>query len=445
MSDVKVTLSAQDAQLKAGLASAKAQVDKFAKESEGSFSGMGAKLAGLFTIGGIVAATKSLLDWVGAQNDAADSLNMTRESFQGLTGAFEQSSVSQETFTKGMGKLNQSVQEARDGNEKMIADFEKLGVKWEDVRDKSPEEILYLIADGMKNAKDPTEALAAVMSVLGKAGRAMAAELKGGGDALREHAATVKKLTEEETMYLDKLGDKWDEYRKKAGVLAGKTINFLGNLTDPLPDRDKPKPTAEHQAQVKAAIQRAHTKLMLSQPDGEERLNDEAWDRHDKAMQGQPASKADPRVAKQIEDAAKEVTEQLRKQQQIDDAIRDGELDRAQNLKDRLDAEKKVTEELQKQTREQAIKDYKARANSSPEQRRAGLVAKHRDERQNREFASREKEKERVKKSNDRQLANDHLKHRPDRDGGKDKDSGTKVLESIDKKLERLAQKLMVA
>lgn len=224
MSDVKVKVTAETAALEAGLKKAKGDVDKFAKETEGAFTGMQSKLAAVFTVRAFVGAVKGAIDFAGAIKDTSDALSISEENLQGLQGAFNKSGVSSEQFGKAMTKLNESVQSARDGSESALESFGRLGIKWEDIRDKSPEDILFLISEGMKNAKNPTEALTAAMDLLGKNGKRMIGELKGGSDALREHADEISKLTTQEVESIDALGDAWDQLVISAKVGGGKFV-----------------------------------------------------------------------------------------------------------------------------------------------------------------------------------------------------------------------------
>lgn len=146
---------------------------------------------------GFTEAIKSLYEFTTGIQRTADTLDMTVESWQRLSAAFEAHS-SPEKVEKAMVKLNQSIEEARSGNADMVASFEKLGVTWEDLFRASPEEILYKIADSAKESKDPTETLASIMAVMGRNARTMVADLKQGSEEIKrvgDSAAVVSEKT----------------------------------------------------------------------------------------------------------------------------------------------------------------------------------------------------------------------------------------------------------
>ena len=397
MSDVKVTIGADGQGLKDGLAQAKGHVDKFKHESEGAFASLGERIVEIFAVEKILEFGKKLFEFGSDIKNTAMALNLSTDSVQGLGGAFEQTGASSEQFKNGVIKLNQSLQEARDGNEKMIGDFERLGVTWADIRDKSPEEILYLIADGMHDAKDKTEALAAAMGLLGKGGKALAAGLSGGGEELKHHADEVTKATDKELERVKELevaynslihtlsiyamkavvdvanipenaakvvenrGTIWSGLKSGAkqigsAFMAGPSALYdklLGGITQEQSDKLRGFDPAKYIADTKAASGEA--KVDGPRYHKGDKFTDslgEGTYGHDDDLGNTGNTTQSPKIQKEIAEGAKEVMETMRKQQEIDDAIADGEKDRAEKLKDRLDKEKKLTDEkkLQLQT-----------------------------------------------------------------------------------------------
>lgn len=423
MSDVKVRITAENQGLKDGLSKAKADVDKFAKETEGAFSGLSGKLAAVFSVGAIIGAGRAIFDFVGGIQDTSDALDMSAESVQGLSGAFAQSGVNAEKFAAGMAKLNQTVQEARDGNDKMIGDFGRLGVKWEDIRDKSPEDILYQIADGMHDATDPTEALAAAMAVLGKAGKSMAAELRGGSAALREHRDEVYKLTAAEVAEVDAAGDMITVGENGAKVLGSsvlaKWVNFGQTVVDKvLPTLRTPAPTPDEMKAQRAAAKSAP----------EDKANNAAWERYQKALADRAAGGAaaapqgdkprDPRLMKSLSELAAEQAAQAMEAMRGDMAngntLRDRAGDRREVDKVKADEELNAGDDIRNKARE----DYAGKADLKPEQKNQATRDKHRYERRKREFDTRDNESDENKRRNGRQL--------PDRSDIQDNGKGGK-------------------
>jgi len=230
MADVKVKIGVDGSGLKTGLQQAKGDVDRFASEASGALSKFGASLAGVFSVGAIVGWAKSIGDTVSTIQDTADRLDITAESVQGLSDYFGESGARAQDFDKAMVKLNQSLDDARGGNEKALGSFEKLGITWEDIATKSPDEILLLIADGMKNANNPTEALASAMDVLGKSGARLVPGLKAGADEIERFVAVSAKFTNEEVQKIDQAFDDMARGAKKASVEVAQLIMQMTTL-----------------------------------------------------------------------------------------------------------------------------------------------------------------------------------------------------------------------
>lgn len=193
-----------------------------------SFSGVMAKaggaLTGVLAGGAVLSFTKDVINMGGELQDAADKLNLNTDALQGLGFAFSQSGASQETFEKGMVKLNQTIFEAMNGNDQLLATFGRMGVSFNDLKTKSPDEVLLLIADAAKDAKNPTQALHDIMELLGKSGSKMAAGLKQGSEGIKSLADQASKLTTEEIKALDDAGDQLAKTWLRVKVTMAKAL-----------------------------------------------------------------------------------------------------------------------------------------------------------------------------------------------------------------------------
>ncbi len=221
---IEVEVGIKNSGFRKGLESMRKDAAGFAKKiGEGfSFKTALSGLAGAFSIGAIGGALKSILDFGGALRDSADMVNLNVEALQELKFAFAQSGASGENVDKALVKLNDSLSVARGGNEAMIASFARLGVTWEDINRLSPDEVLMKMADGFKAAKNPGDALSAVLDTLGKTGAKLAPGLKEGSDAIRELRAAASKLSTEDVAALDAAGDKWSAFWNSIKVGAAK-------------------------------------------------------------------------------------------------------------------------------------------------------------------------------------------------------------------------------
>lgn len=179
---------------------------------------------GAFAAEKIIEFGKETFEMGRQLEDASERLNLSTDAVQGLQYAFMRSGATREQFEKGMVKLNQSLDDARDGNEKMIESLRRLGVEEDDIKKKSPEQILYMMADGMKNAKNPTQSLAAAMDLLGKTGFRMIPGLKGGAEELAHLAHEVNKLSEEQVKSLASAGKAVERFTLDLKVMGAQTL-----------------------------------------------------------------------------------------------------------------------------------------------------------------------------------------------------------------------------
>ena len=211
-----------DSQFQAGLKN----MEKGGKSVEGSLvgsfsrmaKGIGSSMAASFTVGAVVNAAKSLLDFVGQLQDQADALGVSTEKLQGLQGAMSQSGVSAEKFTKGMATLNQNIEQAKNDTGTARDSFEALGITFADIANDSPDELILKIADGLKNAKDPAAAFAAALDLLGKNNINFVAGLKGGREEVDKLADSIEKISKEDVALLAKAGDSIEQFGTKVKV-----------------------------------------------------------------------------------------------------------------------------------------------------------------------------------------------------------------------------------
>lgn len=167
------------------------------------------KFAAVLSVGAIANFAKTLVDMGGRLNDQAAAINVNVEAIQELNYAFSQSGAKVEDVSNAFVKLNQSIEMAKDGNAKTIESFHKLGVSFKQVASLSPEQILMEIANGSKNATDKVEALDAIVDLLGKSGKKLAAGLSEGEASIRSLREETTKLTADEVRRLDEIGDAW--------------------------------------------------------------------------------------------------------------------------------------------------------------------------------------------------------------------------------------------
>ncbi|PJH58700.1 hypothetical protein CVR97_28375, partial [Salmonella enterica subsp. enterica serovar Typhimurium] len=105
----------------------KSAVDRFKTAAKGAGIAAGA-IAGLGTAA--FAATEKVASSLDDINKASDRLGVTTDAFQEMSYWAEQNGIAAEQMEKGVGRLNQRMGLAAEGNEKYSSALEQLGVTW---------------------------------------------------------------------------------------------------------------------------------------------------------------------------------------------------------------------------------------------------------------------------------------------------------------------------
>jgi len=306
-----------DTQFQAGLKNMEKGGKRVEGSLVGSFSsmakGIGASMAAAFTVGAVVSAAKALLDFAGELQDQAEALGVSTQKLQELQGALANSGVSAEKFTTGMATLSQNVQQAKNDIGTARASFDALGISFESISKDPIDELILKIADGLKNAKDPAAALAAALDLLGTKQIKFAAGLKNGRDEIQSTAATIKTLNDEQVAEIARIGDAWDNAKTSAKAYGIEAIlgikrflagGGLGGTNDVYVDdpsmtvgrgMGNAAATGGAVGAVKGAMEKAAADKIPTFPKTE----------------------VDPKIRKQIEEAAKEYMQGMRDSQKL--------------------------------------------------------------------------------------------------------------------------------
>jgi len=265
MSEVKVEIKAVSSALATGLAKAQKNIQNIGKDVTsnitdklaGAFTG-GAVIAGIGAlVAGVLSAGKSIMDFAGNLQDSADAMGVTVEQLQGLRAAFLGGGASAEDVDKGISKLLQNMDTATNSVGPIRDAFDKLGVTFDTLSSGDPNAVILAIADGVKNAKNPTEAYAAALDLLGKSGKKMMAGLIEGGGALDEISKKAEKLSNEDNAAIAKFGDSVDVLKGKLMTLGAKAATPLfGELNAAM---DETTPKLSRFARIAAMIQSSTT------------------------------------------------------------------------------------------------------------------------------------------------------------------------------------------
>lgn len=174
----------------------------------------------------VAVATKQATAYAGAITAVHQQTGLAIESVQGLRYAAQQSNTDIKTLEMGLRSLVRRAAEAEQGNESFAKGFRRLGV---DVRDahgrlKDTETLLMDIADGAANMATEAEASAALMLVMGDAGRRLVPFMRQGADGIRgwmDEAVRMGIVAEEHVVVaLDTLGARLTTTGNRFGAIS---------------------------------------------------------------------------------------------------------------------------------------------------------------------------------------------------------------------------------
>lgn len=127
-----------------------------------------------------VAAGKKLYDMannVAATGDNIDKmsqrLGLSREAYQEWNYVLSQSGVDINSVQTGMKTLTNTIDDAKNGTDKAIEKFTRLGITQEDLANKSREDIFAMTIAGLQKMTDDTEKAALANDMFGRSGQEM--------------------------------------------------------------------------------------------------------------------------------------------------------------------------------------------------------------------------------------------------------------------------------
>jgi hypothetical protein len=214
-----------DDKIAAGLKKAAAKLKAF---------GAGVRNVGVGLIGigaaitGPLAASAGVFAQMGSKiYDMSKRTGISAEKLTELGYAANQTGTDIDTFEGVIKRMQKSIAGVADESEGTTGKLDKLGISFEDVAGKSPDQQFEIIAAALNGITDPTLKAAAAMSVLGKSGTAILPMI----DELAALEARAQELgvvmTTEDAKAADKFGDilsdLWQQL-KRVNFLVGEAV-----------------------------------------------------------------------------------------------------------------------------------------------------------------------------------------------------------------------------
>ena len=254
MSKVAVTFGAQDVNLGAtlnkinsDLGRMRESTKKVEAQTKMSFAGMakaGAALAvGIGAVKGafrMVQGTfdnfKEALDMGGELSDLSARTGETAGNLAVLRRAFENTGAGADKVGPALNKLQRSIVEAGTGNKTAAAAFDRLGLKFDELKYKAPIDQVKAVAAALAALPNDSDRAATAMQIFGRSG----GELLPMFMSMSEEIATAKGELGSLPDVMDKNASAFDSISDKLTVVKGKMTEFsAGMLQSLLPALNK--------------------------------------------------------------------------------------------------------------------------------------------------------------------------------------------------------------
>ncbi len=199
---------------------------KFAGFGKG-LAALGAGLAGGLIIGGITSAATGAFELGSALSEAAEKMGVTVEGLQRLRVAARETGVSNEQLDGAMVKLNKSLGELQLGTKSAVDAYAQIGLSADELKGKSPDQALRLIADALNKIPDPQQRIAIGSDLMGKSFAQLVPMISGGSAALEKYAQQSKasgEVSDANAKKLDELADRWEGFKVTVGVATANII-----------------------------------------------------------------------------------------------------------------------------------------------------------------------------------------------------------------------------
>lgn len=186
---------------------------KQAKDLQAAMSNLGVDLSKLqmlfrnlggaagLSVAGVTAMSHAIMEMAGQVNDLADAYDLSVGRVLQFQKAIMLAGGKAEDANTILGTLFTRISSAQEGNDAVIAQFEALGISFEELKQSTPDQLLRRVYEGLNGIGNTFERVKAVRELLGKAGL---------GKNLQEVTDTLSKSTAEFDRHAASL-KKWDD------------------------------------------------------------------------------------------------------------------------------------------------------------------------------------------------------------------------------------------
>lgn len=188
----------------------------------------------------LVGAVNAWQEMGSAIDDISQRTGASVESLSTLGYAAKQSGTDMETLEGSLKKMEKNLAEAYRGNKEAEASFQRLGLTFDDLKGKSPDDQFRMIGDRLSRIKDPALRSATAMDIFGKSGTALLPMFADGAAGLEEMEQAARDLGLElngddaaaAAAFGDQLDTLWDVLKRGVFAIGSALGPALSDLVD---------------------------------------------------------------------------------------------------------------------------------------------------------------------------------------------------------------------
>ena len=187
--------------------------------------GVGASMAGFFTVGAMVDLARRTTEYAGRLTDMAARTGVSVEALQRFDKAARENGTTLDSLIGFWERLGTARANAlKDPKSSDAKAFERLGVTQQDLKTQNAESITRKIAEQFQNTTNVEEIIAPLREIGGRGVGEIVALFRAGLD---QQYQDMQVMTGEQAAQLDELDDKWSTLTQTLAVLASGPLIWL--------------------------------------------------------------------------------------------------------------------------------------------------------------------------------------------------------------------------
>jgi hypothetical protein len=210
-----------------------AESNKFMKHSRAI--GVGMTVAGAAITGTMAAAINSYAKAGDEVGKMAVRTGISTQALSELRHAANLSGTSLSGFEKSIRRMQRAITEAGEGKAEYTESLEALGLQYEDLAGKKPEDQFMVIAEALGEVEDDTTKASLAQEIFGRSGTALLPMLKGGAEGLAQMRAEARELgitfdaesSKAAEDFNDNMERLWKSFEGVGNQLAGALIPII--------------------------------------------------------------------------------------------------------------------------------------------------------------------------------------------------------------------------